>query len=282
MPLFIFISGRFSHISDRLKYKKNILRLLETYVVFQIILTLVSLVQCGEFSFEFLTTPNWVLWYLVALIYWRILIYSIPERWLQHQKYMIIASLGICLLGGFIPIGSPFVVQRTLSSLPFFVLGYYSVYIDIKKYIDKIPVLFAVFVLLCSFCILFFILNKNLNIVVNGSLPYRLDSFGHALMHIGARCLFIPIAIIISSMIMRLVPVNPILAKWGTKTLFVYIYHSIAVLFLYIAINRCIIPNSEFLLFIYGFIITLSMLCLSRLRFLSILLNPVSYYSIHI
>ena len=118
MPLFIFISGRFSHIADRLKYKRNLLRLFETFVVFHIILTIVSIALGGDFNFDFLTTPNWILWYLVALIYWRIMFYFIPERWLHHQKYMIIASLGICLLGGFIPIGSPFVVQRTLSSLP--------------------------------------------------------------------------------------------------------------------------------------------------------------------
>ena len=278
MPLFIFISGRFSHIRDRQKYKKNILRLFETYVIFQVLLTIVSIAHGGEFNIDFLTMPNWILWYLLALIYWRITIYLVPKRWLQHQKYMIIASLAICLLGGFIPVGPHFVVQRTLSSLPFFVLGYYSINYNITKYIDKIPVIATIIVLVLTFAFLYFMLNRNLNFVVNGSLPYRLDNYIHTLMHIGARCLFIPIAIIIGSMIMRLTPTNATLARWGSVTMFIYIYHSIAVLFLYIAINRYIIPNNEFLLFIYGIIVTLCMIYLSRIRYFNVLLNPISYF----
>ena len=37
MPLFVFISGRFSHIRDVDKYKRGLLRILETYIVFQLI-----------------------------------------------------------------------------------------------------------------------------------------------------------------------------------------------------------------------------------------------------
>ena len=47
MPLFIFISGRFSHNHNKEKFKSGIIRLLETYVVFQIILEIVSAVVGG-------------------------------------------------------------------------------------------------------------------------------------------------------------------------------------------------------------------------------------------
>lgn len=42
MPLFVFISGRFSHIKNRANYKKGIIRLLETYVAFQVIRTILT------------------------------------------------------------------------------------------------------------------------------------------------------------------------------------------------------------------------------------------------
>ena len=37
MPIFIFISGRFSHIHDRKRYKNSFMKLFETYIVFQLI-----------------------------------------------------------------------------------------------------------------------------------------------------------------------------------------------------------------------------------------------------
>lgn len=37
MPLFVFVSGYFSKIRNKDKYKKGIIRLFETYVIFQII-----------------------------------------------------------------------------------------------------------------------------------------------------------------------------------------------------------------------------------------------------
>ena len=48
MPFFMFISGRFSQIRDRAKYKKTIVRLFETYLVFQTIRCVKILVISGN------------------------------------------------------------------------------------------------------------------------------------------------------------------------------------------------------------------------------------------
>ena len=277
MPLFIFISGRFSHIRDREKYKKGIWRLLETYVVFQVIRSPIYLITGKSSILGCIVTPNWILWYLVALIYWRLLIYYIPESWLKKQKQMIIGSLCISLLAGFIPIGYPFVVQRTLTFLPFFIMGYYSTEIDIKQYISKIPRIVTIPILGCAFLVLFLWLNRNLSFVHHCSFPYWGGDFLHVMIRLAARCVFIPSAIILSIAVMRLTPTHQTLAKWGSITMFIYIYHSFAVNFLNAIIKRGYIPQNELLLFAYSIAIMLCLLTLSRFRLFNILLNPLTY-----
>ena len=75
MSLFVFISGRFSHISDPKKYRKGILKIIETYVVFQCALCLTSYLMGEKLYWGMLTTPRFALWYLVALLYYRVFVY---------------------------------------------------------------------------------------------------------------------------------------------------------------------------------------------------------------
>lgn len=278
MPLFIFVSGRFSHIHDREKYKKNIIRLFETFVVFQIIRTAFSVIHGNEFTLKGLFCPNWALWYLLSLIYWRLMVYFIPERWILYRKSNITISLIISILIGFIPIHSLFGVQSTFAFLPFFVIGYYSVEIDIRGYISKIPRMFAIGILLAFFCLFLFILNINLSII-HGCYPYWTPYLLYTLMLGGARCIYILLAVVVSTMVMRLIPTNATLAKWGCSTLFIYIYHMFALReFLFPLIDAGILPQNEWLLLIYAIIIFFGLLFLSRFRIFNILLNPISYY----
>lgn len=140
MPLFVFISGRFSHIHSRERYIQGIVRLVETTIVFQIIWSIFRVTIFGEqINYTFITQPYTILWYLVALIYWRVMVLFIPKKVLAHKKKIIFASFMICFLSGFIPVGHDFVIQRTLVFLPFFALGYYSEEVKICEIIRKIP-----------------------------------------------------------------------------------------------------------------------------------------------
>lgn len=278
MPLFIFVSGRFSHIRDRQRYKKGIIRLFETFIIFQIIRTAIPLLHGGKLTSDCFTTPNWILWYLVALIYWRLMVYFIPEKWLKHRKRIVAISICISLLAGFIPIGHPFVVQRTLAFLPFFVIGYYSKDFDIKSHINKIPPIAAIVVLCAAFCILFFTMNINLSFVHHCSFPYWANDMSHTFLRFVARCVFIPSSLILCVMVMRIVPAKTTLAKWGNATMFIYIYHSFAVNFLDAIIHRNILPRNAAMLFVYSVIITFGLLLLSRFKPLNILLNPITHY----
>ena len=279
MPLFIFVSGRFSHIRDRKKYICGIYRLFETYIVFQIIRIVLQVVGGKELTLILLTTPQWTLWYLVVLIYWRLAIYCLPESILMHRKKILISSFFISIAAGFLPIDNSFAAQRTFSLLPFFVMGYCSSDTDIRKYVNKIPSFCAILFLIVLFLFFSFLFdNKNLAFIHHGSFSYWTYDFQHMMLRLVGRCFYIPTAIVLSVCVMRLVPTNKLLAKWGCITLFIYIYHTFAINFLIELTKRGYAPQNEMLLFIYAVIITFGLLYLSHFKILSILLNPLSYH----
>ncbi len=284
MPLFIFISGRFSHIRDIKKYKRGIIRLAETYVVFQILRTIASvLFENAELSWDCLIIPNWILWYIQVLIFWRLMVcfayLRLGQSWIQlHCRKIVVASFGISLLAGFIPIGEEFSIQRTLSFLPFFVMGYYSVDFDIRKTINRIPVVVPIVVFIVSFGILYK-LHLNLDYVHHCSFPYWAEDNFQTMLRLGLRCLFFVIAIILSSLVMRLVPSSPLLAGWGSATMFIYIYHSFALReVLFPLIVSSAIMQHPLILIIHAVYITAILLMLSYSKYLNILINPISYF----
>ncbi len=159
MPLFIFISGRFSHIGDRNKYKHGIWRLLETYILFMLLTTFLKFGLIPFISFAthrassisinweeaidyFIATPSY-LWYLLTLVYYRLMVYFMPEGFVIYKKRVLVISFIISLASGFVPVGYTLSIQRTLALLPFFVMGYYSVDFDVKERIGRVPIAIA-------------------------------------------------------------------------------------------------------------------------------------------
>ena len=285
MPLFIFVSGRFSHLRDRKKYKRGIIRLMETYLVFQIIRTIASVLFEKELlSLAFLTTPNWILWYLIVLIYWRLLIYMIHGRfgplWIQLNRHSIImTSFCISMIAGFIPIDNPFGIQRALSFLPFFVVGYYSVDIDVRKLINKIPIALAIMIIFAAFVILY-VLNDNFDYIHHCSFPYWSEDWFHTLLMFGLRCLFFVVSFVISASVMRLVPSSSLFAGWGRATMFIFLYHSFALReVLFPLIVSSAIMQHPLILFVHAIIVTAILLVFSYSKFLNYLMNPISHFS---
>lgn len=120
MPLFVFISGRFTYKKTKSNFKKSIWKLLEPLIVFQFIMCSLVFVQTGVVSFKLLLTPWWVLWYLLSLIYWRLIIQLLPTKILNNAGIVIFASFCISLIAGFLPFNRFLSIQRTLSFMPFF------------------------------------------------------------------------------------------------------------------------------------------------------------------
>ena len=284
MPSFIFMSGMFSQIKDRKKYKKGILRIFETYAVFQLIRAVPPMLVSGNITFMSIASviggPRYTLWYLLSLVFWRLMVYFMPEKLLRDNPIRIIVGCFlISLLGGFVPIDSQFSLQRTITYLPFFFMGHYAMNIDVKKYVAKIPPLLAVGVLLSVFMIIFFLFNTNLNIVLMGKSSYWHNANFPPLSLCLGRFIFLSSAIITGSMVMRLVMIKPVFPEWGKITLFIYIYHSFLIQAVRFVIRHSHIPQNEWIYYVIAVFITGILICLSKVKFFNILLNPISYIS---
>lgn len=282
MPLFVFMSGRFSHFSDRNRYKKGILRILETLIFFHLLRCIIQLLQgCGTHLSMF-TTPSFALWYLLALAYWRLLVLLVPEKLKNRSFVMIAISVCISLMAPLIPenLCMHFVVARSMTFLPFFVLGYYSTEIDIKKILTKIDPRLAIGYLTILFVFLYLVLQffvvNTASVVVKYS--YWSDSIVDGVGRFGIRCMYIPFVIVTGAMVMRIVPVLPSVAKLGGGiSMFVYIYHMFFVDFLKFATHHGYLPSNELFLFSYTVISFVVLLFMSKIKIMVILLNPISY-----
>ena len=229
MPLFIFISGRFSQIHNKEKYKFRTIKILETYIIFQILFTILLTLSGKSLSISSITKPFWLFWYLLSLVYWRLIVYYIPQRWLQHRTIILLTSICISLIVGYMPIGHHFAIHRTLSFLPFFVMGYYSADIDLHKHINKISSYLAVGILIAFFIVTYLTPKFGYALILFNPYTDWYQSNAYALTTFPIiRCIFICIAIILSFMVLKLVRPNFHLATWGERTLFIYVYHTFA------------------------------------------------------
>ena len=141
MPLFIFISGYFSRKKDLGSFLLSIWKLLEPLIIFQII---ALLFYVDTLSIRKILTPWFMLWYLLSLIYWRIMLQLIPDKILRHKKIILFSTFCISILAGFLPFDRFLSAQRALSLMPFFFCGYY--FRDKNLYLpDKYKLLCLVF-----------------------------------------------------------------------------------------------------------------------------------------
>lgn len=284
MPLFIFVSGRFSHVNNKEKYRKSILRLLETYVFFQTIKYFGPSVMLGNWNFGIksyihcILYPKWTLWYLLSLVYWRLMVYIIPITILKYRPFLVLsACFVIAILSGFLPLRGQLSIMRTMSFLPCFFIGYYSTEVDYRAILRNIPIALSLIVLLTAFLVIYKYFNYEFSYVISNSISFWGNPFLTPAYMCLARLLYIVFSLIISLMVLRLVKVNSTLAKWGTRTLVIYVLHSTFIYQLNYQIDQGNIPCNDVLLVVYAVVIAFLLLFLSYSRFFYNLMNPFSY-----
>lgn len=121
MPAFVLITG---YLTRGFKatpkgYLKIVTTLLVPYVIFQTLHRICTTVLAGDPFTLRLLDPEWTLWFLLAAAWWRAITPLLMK--LPHRLPIAVAiSLGV----GFLPeLTSLFALNRTLTLLPFFVLG---------------------------------------------------------------------------------------------------------------------------------------------------------------
>lgn len=121
MPAMILLSGFFSHAEASPKAIKSTLQLIVVWLVWEGIWALIHFgVEDKIPGQKFLVSPAWTLWFLVSLATMRILL-----PYIVKFRYPLLLSIVLALVSGFSPvIGTEFSASRTLSFMPFFVLGW--------------------------------------------------------------------------------------------------------------------------------------------------------------
>ena len=121
VPVFVAVSGHFAKAS-RLTGRdvgKLVRTLVVPYLAFETIWTGIHWAISGTLSLDY-TTAWWTLWFLVALLVWRVLLpYLVALRF--PMTISLVLSVGAGYLGG---LDDRFALARTFGLLPFFVLGW--------------------------------------------------------------------------------------------------------------------------------------------------------------
>lgn len=270
MPLFVFISGYFTKIADSCKFWNGIMKLLETLVVFTIIHLLFLIIKGKHIGIGALYSPQWTLWYMVSLIWWRMILYFIPNKIRDNYSVLITIGIVMCLLAGFIPLGSEFSFQRAFSFLPFFLMGYVA---GKEKLIDKLHMNSTVAVTVMVLAGLgFFVANNNMN-----DCFYQKSSYFHYDSLIIGLCIrtgWLVFATIMSICFLSLIPRKEY--KWthfGQFTLFIYMWHAVILKGrgmlreISTAFPSCVV---------YAMLVVGIIYLMSKVRFFHWLLNPVT------
>ena len=128
MPLFILISGYLTKHPDRQTPQqmwKSVGNILVTLLIFQVISILRFYYLRGDILQPIRMFPFGILWYLMCLIWWRIMLYYTPKPLLNRPLLYLIIAIVVSMLSGIFHFGSFLAVQRTLNFYFFFLLGFY-------------------------------------------------------------------------------------------------------------------------------------------------------------
>ncbi|TDW29247.1 acyltransferase family protein [Cryobacterium psychrophilum] len=121
VPIFVAVSGYFAKSGPpgMRQLQRLLTDIVFPYVIFETIWTCVRWLLGGKFNLDY-STASWTLWFLLALIIWRI---TLP--YLVMLRYPLLISIILSISSGYIDsIDSTFTLSRTIGLFPFFVFGW--------------------------------------------------------------------------------------------------------------------------------------------------------------
>ena len=233
MPLFIFISGyltrdpREQSASRMWHSVKNIAIVL---LIFQVIRCSVNIAMGGNPIATLKAFPYGELWYLLCLIFWRVLFYYTPTRLIDKPALHIGLALLAAIFVGLIPLNNVLALSRGINFYVFFLLGFYS-----KQGKLKSPLWRNNYVQIAVAAVLLpaiFILFPRCGNMLNGADPYGLKDIPQKVM-----ILLCSVSMLL--LVFRYVRENRFFAHVGRDSLFFYLYH-------YLVIRLIVIPVMEY------------------------------------
>ena len=229
MPVFVFLSGFFLPLSQT--RDKQIKWLKKTFLIFlcahisqhilRIMIGFVSSLLNGSafdlssfLSWKLLISPGFALWYLVCLIYWRIIVWIIGGN--LKDILLLVISLIISILAGFVPLDYDFSFQRAFAFFPFFVLGIVFQKRQVIPQLERIPVIYAIISVIIGL-----VLARTMT-------PYLPVHHYVNREDVFLRMIQTLLGMFMCPMIIRIsrCRFTEVFAKYGSKTLWIYIGHT--------------------------------------------------------
>ncbi len=120
MPFFVLISGYTARnfVGNSRQIRRLVSTLIVPYLIVETSLQLITRHYDGEPVHLMLLSPQWLGWFLAALLIWRL---STPI-W-RNLKYPITVSILVSLTAGLIEIPNVLALPKVLGLLPFYVIG---------------------------------------------------------------------------------------------------------------------------------------------------------------
>ena len=263
MPLFICISGYLTKLNNG--YCKSLVTLIETLVVCQLGIK-IPLILFSDEPISTLLVPFHSFWYLLSLIFWRIML--LPFRNLQKYSILcVIVAFLVALGAGFTSIGYELSLSRTISFFPFFLIGYF-----LKEYKINIRLsAIAASSVLILYSIIVLGIGKDFSAITYCYSAYA-SSYG-----IIYRAAFFIIAILLSNCVYKLTPnKNKLLEAIGINSLLFYIYHDVIIVTIGKYLSYLGIEGSLLLSILFSTIVVGAIYKFSQNSIVRKLLNPIS------
>lgn len=275
MPLFVFISGYFTRITNSKKFWDGLLDVVETLIVFTIVHVAISyFLGKPLFLSSIIVFPQWTLWYLLSLICWRLMLYYTPSSILSNHRTLIIISLVLCLALGWVPLGKELSFQRTFALLPFFVIGFVAGVKQIKPKSSQRQYFHVAFFVVIA--LLYFFIPKIISTILYQNYSY-LRGPSSPLVCMCLRAGWLVFAGCMSYSFLSIVPRKEY--RWthfGQLTLFIYMYHAIILSCRYLLRDSFNLPTSVLHCILYTAIVLAMIWLMSKIKIFHWLLNPIS------
>ena len=266
MPLFIFMSGYFSKKMEWHRFWGIMLGVLETYLIMSVLHIGYNMLDGDKFSIMQIIEPRWTLWYLLCIVFWRLTIQLCAGH--ISSWGMLVISIVVGIISGFVPLYSVLSLQRAFSMAPFFMLGYYCRCEELDLRFIKRLHPSVVVVAIVSLCIFVSKVVFPYTLFFSGRFPYYyFDSYPLWLTPI-IRLIGYVVSVAISICIMRLIPEKQSwISSEGMNTLFYYIYHPFLIIGLCFVDRYIELPSSLIAVLIYTLAIVFIIWVLIKIPF---------------
>lgn len=272
MPLFILISGyltkpRQQQSSDSLF--RSLGNLFVTLIIFHIINSITRYLVTGISVLTTLTHfPYGILWYLMCLIYWRLVLYFTPRALLEKPILYLCIALIISILSGLSHLGHLLAAQRALNFYFFFLLGYYYKQGTISQRWWKSNTLHLAFATILLPLIYWYF--PHCGNFMNGADHYNL-------IDIPQKCMILTCSTSISILLFNLMREHKSLSYFGKESLFYYVYHIIIISLARPLFQNYNLPHSFPFILLYTLLIIGIVYAMSRVKFLKWLMRPIRF-----